>query len=148
MVVQVLLTHHADVNAAGTSKGWAPLHFASWYGCPTVARVLLEHGADVNFKTTVHETPLRLLSERDGNMEHAQLLLERGADPHLRCSVGRDSLYMALRKGHLGLAHTGSYLSSMVQTQMPCRWANLTTRIRSKRRQESRTGTNESRSRH
>jgi hypothetical protein len=43
-VVQVLLAHHADVNA-GDSDGWAPLHFASWYGHPTVARVLLEHGA-------------------------------------------------------------------------------------------------------
>ena len=74
------------------------------YGHPTVTRVLLEHGADVNFKNSTNETPLHLVSAIDGNMEVAQLLLERGADPHLRCKFGRDSLYMALSKGCLGLA--------------------------------------------
>jgi hypothetical protein len=83
---------------------WAPLHFASWFGHPTVTRVLLEHGADVNLKSRMGETPLRLLSENGRNLELAQLLLEHGADPHLRSRSGMDSLYMALSKGHLGLA--------------------------------------------
>ena len=104
MVVQVLLTHHADVNSGVIGRYWAPLHFALWYRHPTVARVLLEHGADVNFKISSNETPLRLLSRSDGNLELAQMLLERGADPHLRSNSGIDSLYMALRVSHLGLA--------------------------------------------
>lgn len=45
MVVQVLLTHHADANAIA-DDGWVPLHFASWFGHTTVARVLLKHGAN------------------------------------------------------------------------------------------------------
>ena len=81
-----------------------PLHLASWYGHPMVARVLLDQGADVNCKNSLGDTPLRLLSERSGNMELAQLLLERGADPHLRSRYGTDSLYTALWKGRLGLA--------------------------------------------
>ena len=102
-VVQVLLAHHADVNA-GDSDGWAPLHFASWYGHPTVARVLLEHGADVNFKTRAGRTALSFLSENHGNLEFAQMLLEHGADPNPRSITGKNSLYMALRRGHQRLA--------------------------------------------
>ena len=101
-VVQVLLKHHADVNAS--QRGWTPLHLASWTGHPKVVRLLLEHGADVDFKYPFGETALRLLSERDGNLEVAQVLLEHGANPNIRCISGWDSLYMALQRGYQGLA--------------------------------------------
>jgi ankyrin repeat protein len=101
-VVQVLLTHHANVNAWDSNFHWTPLHFASWYGpngLLKVARLLLDHGAHVNIKSAVGSTPLRLLSQ-DGNLEVAQLLLEHSADPSVRSNTGRDSLYMALKRGH------------------------------------------------
>jgi ankyrin repeat protein len=100
--VPVLLTHHADVNARDQDH-WTPLHFASWYGHPRVARLLLEQGAVVNSKTKFGVTPLSLLSEKNGNLEVAQLLLEHGADPNSRSRSGCNSLYMALEKGHLDL---------------------------------------------
>ena len=93
-----------DVNLSGNFNGWTPLHLASWFEHPKVARVLLEHGAEVNPKTGGSENPLRLLSGRSGNLEIAQLLLEYGADPSVRSSSGRDSLYMALENGQPGLA--------------------------------------------
>ena len=102
-VVQVLLANHADVNASD-NDGLAPLHFASWSGHLTVARVLLEHSADVNFKTRAGRTALSFLSENHGNLELAQILLDHGADPNPRSITGKDSLYMALRRGHQRLA--------------------------------------------
>ena len=98
-VVQVLLTHHADVNA-GDVDNLTPLHFASWYGHPKVARLLLEHGAEVNAKSWLSETPLCLVSEGGGNVETAQILLEHGADPNARSILGWDTLNMALNNGN------------------------------------------------
>ena len=101
MVVQVLL-HHADPNAVD-DEIWTPLHHASWDGHSKIARLLLEHGANVDVKNYASETPLRLVSEGSGSLEVAELLLEHGADPSVRCEYGRDSLYMAIQKGHEGL---------------------------------------------
>ena len=103
MAARTLLTHDADVNAAGGIR-WTPLHYASYNGHLTVARVLLEYGADVNFKINMGSTPLRILSENNGNVELAQLLLDHGADPHIRSISGWDSLYTALEFGYAGLA--------------------------------------------
>jgi ankyrin repeat protein len=98
-VAQVLLTHHADVNA-GDVDNLTPLHFASWYGHPKVARLLLEHDAEVNPKSWLSETPLCLVSEGGGNVETAQILLEHGADPNARSILGWDTLNMALNNGN------------------------------------------------
>jgi ankyrin repeat protein len=98
-VAQVLLTHHADVNA-GDVDNLTPLHFASWYGHPKVARLLLEHDAEVNPKSWLSETPLCLVSEGGGNVETAQILLEHGADPNARSILGWDTLNMALHNGN------------------------------------------------
>ena len=105
MVVQVLLTHHVDVNA-GDDFDWAPLHHASCYGHPGIARLLLEHGADANLtsKSWGSESPLSLFCQGSGNLELAQVLLEYGADPSFRPDCGWDSLYTALMEGHQGLA--------------------------------------------
>ena len=103
MVVEVLLKHHADVNAVTRDDIWTPVHIASYREHPKVARLLLEHDADVNSKNMKSETPLRLVSERSGNLEVAQLLLEHGADPSIRCKYGRDSLYMAILSGYQSL---------------------------------------------
>jgi ankyrin repeat protein len=123
-VAEVLLAHHADANASDNNN-WAPLHVASWQGHPAMARLLLEHGADVNLTTNLNKTPLLLLSENSGNLELAQILLEHGADPNAWSTKTMDDggeyegwvgngngngngngspLYVALKKGHTGLA--------------------------------------------
>ena len=103
MVVQILLTHHADVNTPIlSSELWTALHIASRNGHSKLARLLLEHGADVNSMDFDRATPLFHVSAR-GNLEVAQVLLEHGADPGVRANWGKDSLYMALEKGHQGL---------------------------------------------
>ncbi len=102
IVVQVLLKYHADVDAG--SQRYTPLHLASLYGHPKVARLLLERGADVNRKADHGDTPLRFLSEADGNLKIAQMLLDHGADPNARSISGWNTLHAAFRKGHRGLA--------------------------------------------
>ena len=107
MVVQVLLTHQADINGRDEDD-WTPLHLASSDGDSKVARLLLEHGADVNSKTDDGSTPLFYASEismhLELRLEVAQVLLEHGADPGVRSNTGEDSLYVALEKGHQSLA--------------------------------------------
>jgi ankyrin repeat protein len=43
--IDLLLAHHADVNAR-TSSGWTALHHAAWSNHPEIARKLLDAGAD------------------------------------------------------------------------------------------------------
>ena len=49
-VVELLLKHQADVNAANT-YGSTPLHFAALKGSIAVVELLLNYQADVNAKT-------------------------------------------------------------------------------------------------
>jgi hypothetical protein len=43
--IDLLLAHHADVNAK-SSSGWTALHHAAWSNHPEIARKLLDAGAD------------------------------------------------------------------------------------------------------
>ena len=103
-MVQVLLTHHADVHAGGMG-GWTPLHYASWSlnPKPEITRLLLENGADVNSKADIGMTPLWFLPLHNGNVEVAQMLLEHGADPNIGSRYTEAPLYLALQNGHPGL---------------------------------------------
>ena len=49
-LVQVLVAHEADVNAAQHS-GWTPLHQAAAHGFERLVDFLLEHGADRSLKS-------------------------------------------------------------------------------------------------
>ena len=101
MVAQVLLTHHAYVNARDDEDG-TPLHFASVHGHPKVIRLLIEHGADVDPKSIEGKTALYYSSE-GGYIEAAQVLLEYGADPNTWSKFSGTSLYKALLFGNQGL---------------------------------------------
>ena len=82
-ITQFLLDSGVDVNASDKDH-WTPLHSASYYGRPEIARTLLDHGADVNAENEERETPLNMVSrgkypsQADG-VRIAQLLLDRGA---------------------------------------------------------------------
>ena len=121
MVVQVLLSHHADASCK-----WVLLHLALWDWHPTVARMLLEHGADVNFKTDRDEIPLHKLPWNlhsccssmaqtqmpvmymarlfytyplKGDWKVARELMKLDVDVNSRDNQGRTSLQVALKKG-------------------------------------------------
>ncbi len=88
-------------------EGQTPLHRASGYGGPDVARLLIDRGADVNAVDARGQTPLHLAVAQN-NPKVADLLRDRGADPTLRDLEGRtpderlgdrDAQWVKIRKG-------------------------------------------------
>ena len=86
-VLEVLLEHGADVNAAGRD-GWTLLHDAVLDGERTdVVRLLLAYGAAVDTKSELGETPLHFAAMWN-RKDEAKLLLAHGAEVNAR-TVGR-----------------------------------------------------------
>ncbi|KAJ1691820.1 hypothetical protein LUZ63_015975 [Rhynchospora breviuscula] len=79
--MEVLLEHHADVNAA-TSIGLTPLYMSVCGGYLECTKLLIKAGADVNLKC-----PLAIALQR-GSIEIIKCLLEAGADPNVRNEYG------------------------------------------------------------
>jgi hypothetical protein len=78
-IVQLLLTHGADVNAPGL-WGRTPLLFASVWGHLEVGRWLLEHGADVNAKDNDNDCTSLHMTASSGHLEFVRMLLRNHAD--------------------------------------------------------------------
>lgn len=55
--MELLIAHHADVNARDRS-GITPLHMAAYWKRKEAAQLLLEHGAEVNARSAAGHTPL------------------------------------------------------------------------------------------
>jgi ankyrin repeat protein len=88
---------------------WTPLHSASYFGKPDIARVLLDHGAKANAVDNLLRTPLHLVaaglyqSQEDG-IRVAQLLLEHGADVNAPDMNRETPLHSASASGRLEIA--------------------------------------------
>jgi len=76
-IVQLLLDHHAAVNARD-KDGKTALFYAIEGGSVPVTRLLLGHGADPNAKSRLGETPLHV-SRLLGSRAMTELLLAVGA---------------------------------------------------------------------
>ena len=89
-VVKMLLSAHADVNAAN-DDGATVLQYAVMTGDPEIIKTLLSAGADVNAADANGTTALMLASERlIPNM--AEALLNAGADAKVKDHEGRTAL--------------------------------------------------------
>jgi len=75
-VVELLLAHHANVNAK-SKDGWTPLFAAAQEGQTAIAEVLIAHGADVNARNSNQATPL-VLALQGKHDDTAKLLRQRG----------------------------------------------------------------------
>jgi ankyrin repeat protein/N-acetylneuraminic acid mutarotase len=93
--VELLLDHHAEVNATDKS-GWTALHTAAALGLKEIAEFLLKSGANVNARDKDGWTPLtRAVEQRQKEM--AELLLANKADPNDRNKYGQTALDLAKR---------------------------------------------------
>jgi ankyrin repeat protein len=80
-----IIASGADVNAALTTRGVAPLHIAAGTEDIEFAQLLISKGADVNAKIDNGETPLNFAtcsSGHSGSTKMVELLLKHGADPN------------------------------------------------------------------
>src|ERR1035437_7692671 len=124
-VAQLLLAHHADVNARD-NKGATSLHAAA-YGHPDVARLLLANKAAVNAKDGKGDTPLHYAAF-GGHRDVAQLLLASKAEVNARDSEGDTPLHFAASSGHTDvvqflLANNADVDAKDNKGQTPARWA-------------------------
>jgi ankyrin repeat protein len=63
-LVQILLGHGADVNAAAGRDNRTPLHKASERGHVNIVQLLIQNGADVYARDESQSTPLHLASSK------------------------------------------------------------------------------------
>ena len=80
-ITELLLEHHAEVNASDIRDGSTPLHMAVYYGRSKFVSLLLAAGARVNLENKEYRTPLSLAVE-NGSLEIVKTLLSAKADPN------------------------------------------------------------------
>ena len=78
-VVELLLAHGAEINAANNKYGATPLHLAAQEGYKGVAELLLARGAEVNAKDKDGETPLYIAAKKNRSIDlNRELLADHG----------------------------------------------------------------------
>ncbi len=128
-IAELLLEHHATVNAQTKEWNKTPLHLATEKRYKTVVDALVNHGADVNLQNSLGETPLLLgvasraiveallaknanvnLRSKQGysplhgavhNPEVVKMLLARGADVNAVAQDGPTALHAAVFAGNI-----------------------------------------------
>ncbi|ELK30916.1 Ankyrin repeat domain-containing protein 50 [Myotis davidii] len=96
--MRVLITYHADINAADNEKRSA-LQSAAWQGHVKVVQLLIEHGAVVDHTCNQGATAL-CIAAQEGHIDVVQVLLEHGADPNHADQFGRTAMRVAAKNGH------------------------------------------------
>jgi len=124
-IAEIILRHHADINAIGGSLRRTPLDVAAFYGSLAMTEWLLDHGAQVNRETNLYSTIHYLIpggrgaypSRRDdlvATWKAAKwgaaapkillLLIRHGADVNKRIVIGGTPLEFAKNQNQPGLA--------------------------------------------
>jgi len=109
-LVQKLLSHGADVNAA-RNDGITPLYIAAERGHLDVVQFLIANGADVNAARNDGTTPLWIAARNDGttplyiaaengHLEIVRVLLTNGADVNAARNDDTTPLLRAAERGH------------------------------------------------
>jgi len=107
--IQILLEHHANLNAVDTDCGWTTLHHAAFQSLPLpVVEVLLANGADVSIRDKAGRTALHLVGPDFKYPHNARLqgLVESLVPSRGGCSAD-DSEECAKQLLHLGYLDVG-----------------------------------------
>lgn len=103
--VRELLARQPDAARAFSPDGFAPLHYASFFGFPDIAELLLRAGAEVNAvaRNAMAVQPLHSAAAA-GQRLIVKLLLERGAAVTARQAGGYAPLHSAANLGDVEMA--------------------------------------------
>ena len=106
-VMRYLLEHGADVNTQANTEYSTPLHLASYWGGPKVAKLLLDRGVNINVRDEKCQTPLHKVLTNLGNsgaedyfVDAVQLLLDHGADLDAEDNSHSTPLHVISRYGN------------------------------------------------
>ena len=96
-VVELLLTHHANVNAQN-GHGYTVLHRAVSTECKnsTILELLLQRGADVTKISEEGYTALHVAAA-NGNSSILECLVQAGVNPSIQSTSGLTALHLAAR---------------------------------------------------
>ena len=75
-MIEILLSHHIDIEQR--SRGWTPLHFASYEGQLSTIELLLAKGADLNARTEGMGQSCANLADENGKKEAVEFLAKKG----------------------------------------------------------------------
>ena len=82
--------------------GTTPLHWASYYGQPEVARYLLSFINDTDSRTKKGETPLHFATKTE-NFEVLKILLEFSKNKNPANNAGMTLLHLGAKQGNLAI---------------------------------------------
>jgi ankyrin repeat protein len=95
-----LLEGEPSLANSQSADGFAPLHYAGFFGHPGIARMLVKHGADVG---AIANNPMMVQplhsAAAAGRADIVQLLLESGADPNAHQQGGFVALHASAQNG-------------------------------------------------
>jgi len=116
-IVELLLSHHANVNIQRPIDFHSPLMVAARNDFSPIAALLIQHGADVNMDTFLSRTALHI-SALHNSLSTAQVLL-KSKDIDVNARPKLCALAVAARQGHTGIVlllkrQTGSKASNPV----------------------------------
>jgi ankyrin repeat protein len=75
-MIEILLSRHVDIEQR--SRGWTPLHFASYKGQLAAMELLLAKGADLNARTEGLGQSCANLADENGKKKAVDLLAKKG----------------------------------------------------------------------
>jgi ankyrin repeat protein len=97
-VIELLLDHHADVNA-GTTKCFTPLHAASYQGHTECVEILVTRGASATIQTVEKWLPLHFAAVR-GKLDVVEIFLDMGIPLEAMTVKLKTALHLASYSGH------------------------------------------------
>lgn len=98
-VVNLLLSHEADVNSINSTRKDTALHVASRLGYDPLVQLLIKKGANINARNAAQETPT-FCAAKHGRHNTLYHLIVAGANMKLTNQDGKDPLFIASERNY------------------------------------------------